>query len=94
MKILKTCALVALPAMFLAACDTVQMSRFEATEAPAKQAADAAAAAGAKADAAGKRAEDAARAAERAAAAAERAASQAAEAIEKANRMMQAKMRK
>ena len=94
MKILKTCALVALPAMFLAACDTVPMSRFEATEATAKQAADAAAAAGAKADAAGKRAEDAARAAERAAAAAERAASQVAEAIEKANRMMQAKMRK
>lgn len=94
MKLLKTCALVALPAMFVAACDTVPMSRFEATEATAKQAADAAAAAGAKADAAGKRAEDAARAAERAAAAAERAANEAKNAAMKMDRMMQAGMKK
>jgi len=94
MKILKTCALIALPAMFVAACDVVPMDRFQATEATAKQAASAAASAGAKADAAGKRAEEAARAAERAAAAAERAANEAKNAAMKMDRMMQTKMRK
>lgn len=94
MKALKTCAVVALPLMFAAGCETVTMDRFAATEAAANQATAAAAAAGAKADAAGKKAEDAARAAERAAAAAERAASAAKDAAMKMDRMMQTKMRK
>ncbi len=94
MKALKTCAIVALPLMFVAGCEVVTVDQHNATEAIAKQTAAAAAAAGAKADAAGKRAEDAARAAERAAAAAERAANEAKSASMKMDRMMQSKMRK
>ncbi len=90
MKVLKSFALVAAPALLIAGCDIVPMERFEATEAAAKQNA----AAGSKADAAGKKAEDAARAAERAASAAERAASAANSAAMKMDRMMQSKMRK
>ncbi|MCY4551624.1 MAG: alanine-zipper protein [Defluviicoccus sp.] len=94
MKALKTCAVVALPLMFVAGCEVVTVEQHRSTDAIAKQAAAAAAAAGAKADAAGKRAEDAARAAERAAAAAERAANEAKSASMKMDRMMQSKMRK
>ncbi len=94
MKALKTCAVVALPLLFVAGCETVTMDQFQATDAAAKQAAVAAAAAGAKADAASKSAGDAARAAERAAAAAERAANEAKSAAMKMDRMMQSKIRK
>ena len=94
MKAFKTCAVVALPLMFVAGCEVVTVEQYRATDATAKQAAAAAAAAGAKADAAGKRAEDAARAAERAAAAAERAANEAKSAAMKMDRMMQSGMRK
>lgn len=94
MKALKTCAVLALPLMFVAGCEVATMDQFSATDAAAKQAAAAAAAAGAKADAAGKRADDAAKAAQQAAAAAERAAKSAADAAEKMDRMMQMKMRK
>ena len=94
MKALKTCAVVALPLIFLAGCETVTMDRFQATEATANQAAAAAKAAGDKADAASQRAEAAARAAERAAAAAERAAKSASDAATKMDRMQQSMMKK
>ena len=92
MKALKTCAVVALPLMFVAGCEVVTVDRFQATEATANQAAAAATAAGAKADAASKRADAAAQAAQGAAAAAERAANEAKNAAMKMDRMMQTMM--
>ncbi len=97
MQVLKKIALVALPVMFVAGCQTapeVDMSMIEGAQATAMEAKAAADKAAAAADLAASRTEQAVRAAERAAAAAERAANEAKAAGDKADRMFRKNLRK
>ena len=94
MKSLKRLALVALPMMILAGCESTSMEGDGNAEATAMEAKSAAANASAAADRAAQRAEEAARAAERAAAAAERAANDSRSAGARADRMFRGNLRK